>query len=286
MNYFEMLKNSAREGNSIVCMGADPVIEKIPVEKASIEEKIFSFYSEIIRVCKEENCLPGAVKPNYAFFAQYGFDGLKALKRFCELAKEENMILILDAKRGDIGKTSEAYARECFAFWKADATTVNPFMGSDSVRPFIKWAEENGNGCYVLNRTSNEGAKEFQNQRIGEKELFKLVSEKIIEWGKQAKGNLGSVVGATSTKELEEITKIFSKAENQVPLLIPGVGAQGGTAEEVTETLRRVGYDLSIVRINASSSINYAFEKEQSTDFAGAAAREIKGLNKEMRAIF
>lgn len=280
-----MLINSTEKTCSIVCMGADPVIEKIPIEEKNIEKKISRFYSEIISACKQEDCLPAAIKPNYAFFAQYGFSGLKALKKTCELAKQENIPLILDAKRGDIGRTSEAYARECFGFWKADALTINPFMGSDSVMPFVRWCEEKGRGCYVLCRTSNSGAKDFQDKKVGERELYRLVSEKIIEWGKNSKGNLGAVVGAVSLKELGEIAEIFAGAEQKIPLLVPGVGAQGAEAKDAAKTLKKAGYDLSIARINASSSINYAFEKEKTMDFAGAAAREIKVLNKEMRQI-
>lgn len=282
MDFIEMLERKALELNSIVCMGADPIIEKIPVQAESIEEKIFLFYSEIIEACSDNSCLPSALKPNYAFFAQYGFDGLRALKKTCVLAKRNGIPLILDAKRADIGNTSRAYAIECFGFWEADAATVNPFMGSDSVMPFIEWCTGKGKGIYVLNRTSNPGASDFQDKIVSGKELFRIVSEKIIEWNEKANNNLGAVVGATSLKELESIASFFVASERRVPILVPGVGAQGASAESVAEILRKTGYGVCIARINSSSGINYAFEKEKTSDYAEAAAREVMKLNREI----
>ncbi len=281
MSYAEQLKTAAEKNKSIVCMGADPVLEKIPLE-GNAEEKISKFYEAILDACISENSLPGAIKPNIAFYAQYGFEGLRALEKVIAKAKEAGLPVILDAKRGDIGKTSAAYAKEVFEFWGADCVTIAPYMGKDSVGPFIEWSEQKGKGVYILNRTSNEGAKELQNLDVGGRKLYELVAEKIIEWGSNASGNVGAVVGATSPKEMESLCSLYAEKGARIPLLIPGVGAQGGSAEEVTAILKKTGMPLELQRINSSSGINFAFEKEKTDDFAGAAVRAIKELNKEI----
>ncbi len=281
MGYADLLRETTEKNKSIVCMGADPVLDKIPL-KGGPEEQISSFYEQILEAASSENTLPGAIKPNIAFYAQYGFEGLRALKKVIAKAKEVGLPVILDAKRGDIGKTSAAYAEEVFGFWGADCVTLAPYMGQDSVGPFIKWCEEKGKGAYILNRTSNEGAKELQNLEIEGRKLYEIVAEKIVEWGSNAEGNVGAVVGATSPAEMEELCKFFVEKKAKMPLLIPGVGAQGGSAEEVTSILKKTGMDIAIQRINSSSGINFAYEKEGTTDFAGAAVKAIKELNKEI----
>ncbi|MCX6798830.1 MAG: orotidine-5'-phosphate decarboxylase [Candidatus Diapherotrites archaeon] len=286
MNYSEMLRDSAQKSGGIVCMGADPVLEKIPLQEKSVEKKISDFFVKIIDAAISEGAAPAAIKPNYAFYAQYGWDGLRALHRVCEYTKKNKIPLILDAKRGDIGKTNEAYAKEVFEFWGADCVTLSPFLGSDSVLPFVKWCEEKGKGVYLLNRTSNPGAAEIQNLICNRKEFYSIISEKIVEWGKNAHGNAGAVVGATSIAEFEKIVSFFVKSGAKVPLLIPGVGAQGGSAAEVTAAMKKSGYELALARINSSSGINYAYEKEKTSDFAGAAVREIKKMNKEIGALW
>ncbi|MEW6295711.1 MAG: orotidine-5'-phosphate decarboxylase [Candidatus Diapherotrites archaeon] len=284
MNYVKFLKNSAMKFNSIACVGFDPQLEKIEkVCKAKNTQAILlKFYSDILNAMRAEGTMPAAIKPNYAFFAQYGFDGLRALKKVIKKVKMEKIPCILDAKRGDIGSTSGAYAKEVFDFWKADCVTIAPYMGSDSVGPFIKYSEEKGRGVYILNRTSNKGAADLQNLMIEGKPLYLKTAEKIIEWSANAKGNVGAVVGATSIQELKELSAFYSSNKNFVPLLIPGVGSQGGSAKEVKNALKENNYDISIVRINSSSAINYAFEKDGSQDYVGAAVKALKELNKEI----
>ncbi len=282
MDFVELLKSSAQDTKSIVCMGVDPVIEKIPVKKGTIEFKIEKFYAEIVDAFVSQDVFPSAFKPNYAFFAQYGFEGLRALEGVIQLVQLHGLPVIFDGKRGDIGATAKAYAKEAFEFWKADAVTIPPFMGFDSVQPFVEWAESKGKGVYILNRTSNPGAKDLQMLDVGSKKVFSIVSEKIVEWGSNAKGNVGAVVGATSPNELEEINSFFSKnSKNVVPLLIPGVGRQGGSAKEVSQILKK-SENLEIHRINVSSGINYAYLKQETDDFAGAAVKALKKLNKEI----
>jgi orotidine-5'-phosphate decarboxylase len=274
MNFTEQLKQAAKDNASIVCMGMDPVLEKIPI-RGETEEVIVKFYTDILNTIISEDVRPGIVKPNYAFYAQYGFPGLRALKKLIELYHEKKFLVILDAKRGDIGKTSTAYAKEAFEFWKADALTVAPYMGSDSVGPFIDF----GKGVYILDRTSNPGAVDLQNMEVNGVPVYMKLAENIIKWHKPG---VGAVVGATYPKELEQISTFFIKGGKEVPFLIPGVGKQGGSAAEVVEALKKTGNDLSIHRINSSSGINFAYEKKGTDDYAGAAVEAIKELNKEI----
>ncbi|MFH1235272.1 MAG: orotidine-5'-phosphate decarboxylase [Candidatus Diapherotrites archaeon] len=281
MDYAEFLKKSAAERKSIACVGIDPVLEKIPVKGQGVEETLVFFYSEIIGAFESENEWPSAFKPNYAFFAQYGFEGLRALQKIIEIVKKTGIPLIFDGKRGDIGNTSKAYAAEAFDFWNADALTVSPFLGKDSVNPFLEKAAAKGKGLYFLNRTSNPGAAEFQSLLADGKPLYMITSEKIALWNKECAG-AGAVVGATSLPELEQIAKFYASQKAFVPLLIPGVGSQGGSAKETVAVLEKCGYPLHLARINSSGGINFAFEKTGSSDFAGAAAKALRELNKEI----
>ncbi len=281
MDYCGLLEKSASERKSIACVGLDPVLERIPIKGKNAEESIVEFYSEMLEAFNSENEWPSAFKPNYAFYAQYGFEGLRALKKVIELLGGIGIPLILDGKRGDIGKTSKAYAIEAFDFWKADALTVSPFLGKDSVGPFMEKANEAGKGLYMLNRTSNPGAAEFQNLQVEGMPFYMKTSQKIAEWNKECNG-VGAVIGATSLEELEKITAHYASRKASVPLLIPGVGAQGGSAGETVAVLKKVNYPLHLARINSSSGINYAFEKEGTGDYAGAAAKALKKMNSEI----
>ncbi len=276
MNFLEILGETAERNNSIVCFGIDPVIEKIPLQQKDVEKKIVNFYSEILATVAEN---VAAVKPNYAFFAQYGFSGLRALEAIIAAAKKEKLPVILDAKRGDIGRSSEAYSKEVFEAWKADAVTVSPYMGSDSVAPFINYCGK-GKGVYVLVRTSNPGANDLQQLRTETgRKLFMETAANVVKWHKPG---LGAVVGATNAAELERITKFFAAAKKKIPLLIPGVGAQGGSAREVAAVLRKNGSDIRIHRINSSSGISYAYDKYGKEDYVEAAAKAVKELNAEI----
>ncbi|MBI4043855.1 MAG: orotidine-5'-phosphate decarboxylase [Candidatus Diapherotrites archaeon] len=281
MNYIQFLRETAVERQTISCLGMDPQIERIPIQGKSVESAIVEFYTDILEACIAEGVWPAACKPQYAFYAQYGFEGLRALKRVCELVKSKKLPLILDAKRGDIGSTSEAYARECFAFWGVDCVTVNPYMGTDAIQPFVKWCEQKGKGIYVLARTSNPSSVELQNLLVGSETVYEKVGRKILEWGYNAHGNVGAVVGAPSIPELERIHALFTSGHQPIPYLIPGVGGQGGSAASVMNALRVKG-ELGIHRINSSSAINYAFEKTGSSDYAGAAVKALKALNDEI----
>ncbi|MGB9719770.1 MAG: orotidine-5'-phosphate decarboxylase [Candidatus Anstonellales archaeon] len=261
----EILSRLEKDGKiSLLCFGIDPVIEKIPVEGA-IEDKIEDFFYPIIDRLKKERLIR-TIKPNYAFFAQYGFEGLFALERLIE-RYHNDLFVILDAKRGDIGKTSEAYAKEVFDFWQAHACTVSPYMGFDSVEPFL-----HAGFVYLLARTSNKGAEDFQmlELKTGGR-VYEKVVEKAMEW------KTGIVVGATS----EDILKICEKTKAKVPMLIPGIGAQGGDLETVMRAIKPRPF---IHRINVSSSLAYAYEKKHTKDFVQASLEEAKELNNKIKS--
>jgi orotidine-5'-phosphate decarboxylase len=269
----EKLINTAEETKSLLCFGVDPVLSRMGKEAESKErdakEKILSYFPPIIDALLEENVI-SAIKPNYAYFAAEGFGGLHALAEIISRYKDKTFV-ILDAKRGDIGKSSEAYARECYDFWGADAVTIHPYMGKDSVSPFVregaipymqgrnsnpgakdfqeKHISTEGKFPYVLGRTSNAGAKDFQEKALSDSgnPLYFEVFRKAKEWG------TGLVVGATS----DAIPKAVELAGEDVPLLIPGIGSQGGSYE----TLSALRKNPLIHRINSSSAIAYAHEK-------------------------
>ena len=271
MEYVEHLKKRADEVENIICMGMDPVLKRIPI-KGEPKEVLVKFFSEILNAMESEDLYPACVKPNIAFYEQYGIDGLKALKQIIEAYKKKKVPVILDAKRGDIGKTCNAYADAIFDYWKADAVTVHPYLGSDSILPFT-----DKGGVYVLVRTSNKSAIELQDLKVGDEPVYREVAKKVVEWG------TGAVVGATYPEELEELSRFFVASGKDIPLLIPGVGAQGGSAADVCKILKKTANDLRLHRINSSSGINFAYEKQSTDDFGGAAVNALLALKREAK---
>ena len=277
MSYVDDLRERSKKVKSIVCMGIDPVIEKIPI-KGEPRQVIEGFYLDILKEMNKRDLYPAVIKPNIAYFEQYGFDGLNALKTIISQYKSSGIPTLLDAKRGDIGKTSTAYAKSAYEFWDSDAVTIAPYMGSDSVEPFIEWCEK-GKGVYILCRTSNKGAADLQDLKVDGVPVYMKLAENILKWHKPG---VGAVVGATYIEELEKISRFFVESKKEVPLLIPGVGSQGGSAGEVVEVLKKTNNDILINRINSSSGINYAYMKEDTSDYATAAVDALETLNKEI----
>ena len=273
MDYISLLETSYEKYSSLVCMGLDPVIENIPEVKGSIKERIFIFYENILNACIRNNIFPSAVKPNYAFYAQYGMEGIQSLVELCTLFRLSGIPLILDVKRGDIGTTARAYAREAFEFFNADAVTLSPFLGIDSIEPFMTGYPEKG--YYILNRTSNSSAGEIQDITIEGEPLYTFISKKIIEWYRPG---IGAVVGATFPAQLHEIVSIFDGSSRPVPLLIPGIGSQGGDIHAILSILKSSS-SFKLARINASSSINYAYKNNPGVPYADAAVHELDRLN-------
>jgi orotidine-5'-phosphate decarboxylase len=249
----EKVERLAVESGSILCFGIDPKFGMGDVE---------GHYCGIVDALMEENLI-SAIKPNYAYFGAMGMDGLKALKKIIGRYRKKTFV-ILDAKRGDIGKSSEAYAREAYGFLGADAVTVAPYMGADSIAPFL----QEGKIAYVLARTSNPGAKDFQELKVGEERVYEKVCVKAAKMG------AGLVVGATSNTALGRIVKLVGK---DVPMLIPGIGAQGGSFD-VLKALKRNPF---IHRVNSSSAIAFAHEKKGGSPVR-AAVKEANRMNREI----
>ncbi|MFN3909897.1 MAG: orotidine-5'-phosphate decarboxylase [Candidatus Anstonellaceae archaeon] len=273
--YYQILERKIKKTNSLLCFGIDPIIEKIPKKiNGSKKQIITEFYSSILDNCQKNKI--SALKPNYAFFAQYGFEGIMALREIIDKYKEDYLI-ILDAKRGDIGKTSQAYVKEVFEFFGADATTIWPFMGFDSVLPFIEYANEKKKGVYFLARTTNPGAEDFLTLKTENgKALFEEVATKVSEWSKEYNECLGLVMGATSPLDLELILKPLYSRKEKLAFLIPGIGAQGGDPLKIIEIIKKYQME-KITLVNASSSIAYAYLKKD-LDYIEAALEEIKEL--------
>ena len=272
MSFNEICKNRFNELNTVLCMGLDPVLEKIPLDdKSDIEKTLVSFYYSLIENFHKYVL---AVKPNIAFYEQYGIDGLKALKKIIAKAKSYKIPVILDAKRGDIGNTSKAYAKAAFDELDADAVTLSPYLGEDSLSPFFEFSEK---GFFILDRTSNKGSRDFQMLNVKGKKLYLEVASKIVEWNKKYSPGIGAVAGATHIDELKELAGLF-KNNDGVPLLIPGVGAQGGDFKSVIQLLKDIDYPMHMVFVNSSSKINFAHFEHDGMNYLEAALIEIKKM--------
>ena len=252
MNFIGKLAKASQKNKSLLCIGLDTDLTKVP-ERVSV----FEFNKAIIDATSDLVC---AYKLNLAFYEVMGIEGINALKDTVEYIPDD-ILTIGDAKRGDIGNTATAYAKAMFSNFNFDATTVNPYLGFDSIEPFIQYRDK---GIFVLCRTSNAGAVDFQSlqcERDGSYySLFEIIAQKVSEWNTY--GNLGLVVGATYPEELRSIRQSFP----DMPLLIPGIGAQGGDLPTVVS----YGVDANNERtiINSSRQIIYA---SQGSDFARAA---------------
>ncbi len=280
MNYLELLKQSAESAGNILCMGLDPVVDALPHPEKDVTHRITDYFAEIFAEMKKRNARVAAFKPNLGYYAQLDrpmegkFDGSLALAETIRMIRDlfPGTPVILDSKRGDIATSSLNYAKEAFDVWTADCVTISPYMGTDSVMPF---AFEN-KGAYILNRTSNPGGKDLQNkiERSGEP-FYMTVAKTITNWHGEHDG-MGAVVGATNLKEFEDIAAYYSGSE--IPLLIPGVGSQGGTAPEVMELMKKVGYPLYLARINSSSGLTHPWKKGPAPE--DYLERVFAGLNK------
>lgn len=267
MDYNQLFEQIKRK-KSFLCVGLDTDITKIPSFLLNEEDPIFEFNKRIIDATIQYTI---AYKPNIAFYEAHGVSGWKSLEKtinYLNLVYEEAFV-IADAKRGDIGNTSKMYARAYFEQFDCDAVTVAPYMGSDSVVPFLDF---NNKWVILLALTSNASSKDFQLLNIdgANKNLFETVLEKSKEWGD--KNNLMYVVGATQAEYLKEIRKIIP--ENF--LLVPGVGAQGGSLKEVAEYGMN---DACGLLVNSSRSIIYA---TNTMDFHKAAGNKAREMQMEM----
>jgi len=261
ISFQEKIKNISQT-KKFLCVGLDPRVEQLPTGFSKDPQNFVKFCQDIISATAQH---AGAFKPNMAYFECFGAKGLEILKEIIDFIPQDKLI-VLDAKRGDIGETSKAYARMAFEYFKADSITLSPYMGFDSLSPFFEYEQK---GSFLLCLTSNPSAKDFELPK-----LYLDVANKAQEWNK--KNNLGLVVGATHTEQISQIRSVFSSG----PFLIPGVGAQGGDLRE--SILKGRGKDLNAVPlINASRSILFASKEK---DFATAAAKEAQNLANQMAA--
>ena len=267
MNFMEALRRRWDDANSLVCVGLDPEPSRFPARFAKDDDAVFSFCRDIVDATAEFVC---CFKPQVAHFAALGAEG--ALERLVAHVHDAHpgIPVILDAKRGDIGSTATHYATEAFDRYGADAVTANPYLGHDSLAPFLERA---GKGVVILCRTSNPGATDFQDIVASDGlPLYQHVAEVVArEWNTH--GNCMLVVGATWPEQLHEVRAIVG----DLPFLVPGVGAQGGDVEAVVTNAKTA--DGTGLVISSSRAILYASSGD---DYAEAAATATRALRDEI----
>lgn len=299
----DLLFKSVREKRSVTVVGLDPVVESLPPalramadDPAEIEKAFVTFGCGIIDAVAPH--VP-AVKPNIAFYEAHGLSGVMAYVRICAHARRAGLLVIGDVKRGDIGSTAAAYARGLmrpvprlhegkdavanpFQIGPHAAVTLNAYLGSDSVNPFLDAAKENGQGLFLLVKTSNPSSAELQDLPLaGGGTVAEAVARKVAEWGADCVGesglsSVGAVVGATHPEELCRFRDLMPAA----PFLVPGYGAQGGTAGGVMGAFRRDG---SGALVNASRSVINAWQKEKDGEaWQAAATRAVEAMNDDL----
>ena len=291
--FYDRLEQRIAACGNPVCMGMDPVLKLIPLE-GTPEDKIKRFYSDILECCAKRNVFPAVVKPNSAYYECVSVQVMLVLQQLIADYRSAGIPVILDAKRGDIGKSSAAYANAAYDVYGADAVTVSPWMGTDSVSPFIR--ENSENGAYVLLRTSNKGAHDFQDMNVLRGDdprdvasAFYSVADKIVEWD-DGKGYLGAVVGATHPEELEQITAYCVAKKHEIPFLIPGVsipgvpGGQGGDAKTVLNAIANGGGKRKFHVLNSSSGLNFAWQRNNTpANFANDCVDALERLADSLR---
>lgn len=284
----DILIEKIKEKNNPTVAGLDPKAEYIPEEiKAAAFEKYGETFEGIASAIFEFNKIlidslydiVPAVKPQAAYYEMYGLAGIKCMYDTVAYAKEKGMYVILDAKRGDIGTTSEAYATaylgktrigsKSLSAFDADCMTVNPYLGTDGVMPFVKECEENGKGIFVLVKTSNKSSGELQDLKSGGKHIYEHMAELVKKWGSNSIGTygysgVGAVVGATYPEQAAQLRALMPRTY----FLVPGYGAQGGGAKDVAPCFMADGLGAIV---NASRSIMCAYMKNGGS--VGDAAR-------------
>jgi orotidine-5'-phosphate decarboxylase len=266
MTFLDQLRTAERQNGSLLCVGLDPEPAKFPAQLRGDASKIYDFCAAIVDATAD---LVISFKPQIAYFAAHGAEA-QLEKLMAHMRRTAPQVpIILDAKRGDIGSTAEQYAKEAFERYGADAVTLSPFMGFDSVAPYLKY---HGKGAFLLCRTSNPGGDDFQPQHLrdvpGQPRLYEHIAA-LAQGPWNLNGQLGLVVGATYPEEIARVRELAPS----LPLLIPGVGAQGGDAlATVRAGLRTAqGQTTGPIVVNSSRAILYASAE---TDFVAAARRE------------
>jgi len=274
MSFQSKISEISTENNSLLCIGLDSDINKLPFHIKGTDNPQYNFNKAIIEATYDLVC---AYKPNSAFYEAQGEEGIRQLKQTVYFVKENypKIPVILDAKRADIGNTNEGYVKFAFDHLGADAITLHPYLGKDALKPFL---ERRDKGLFILCRTSNSGAGEFQDLEIDGKPLYQVIAAKVAkDWNYN--GNCGLVVGATYPKELDIVRHIVGN----IPILIPGIGAQGGDLEKTVQA----GVDKTGLNalINSSRGIIFASTGVNFAEKAREEALKLKNLiNKQRRS--
>ena len=278
----QLVANIKKTGAPIV-VGLDPMLNYIPEQ---VQKKAFAEYGETLEgaaeaiwqfnkeiVDKTYDLIP-AVKPQIAMYEQFGLPGLAAFKKTVDYCKEKGLVVIGDIKRGDIGSTSAAYAvghigkvkvgSKTYAPFDEDFVTVNPYLGSDGVNPFLDVCKEEKKGIFVLVKTSNPSSGEFQDQKINGRPLYELVGEKVAAWGSEVMGDEYSYVGAVVGATYPEMGKVLRKVMPKACILVPGYGAQGGKGKDLVHFFNEDGLGAIV---NSSRGIIAAYKQEQYAKF-------------------
>ena len=299
----QLVANIKKTGAPIV-VGLDPMLNYIPEQ---VQQKAFAEYGETLEgaaeaiwqfnkeiVDKTYDLIP-AVKPQIAMYEQFGLPGLAAFKKTVDYCKEKGLVVIGDIKRGDIGSTSAAYAvghigkvkvgSKTYAPFDEDFVTVNPYLGSDGVNPFLDVCKEEKKGIFVLVKTSNPSSGEFQDREIDGKPLYEIVAEKVAEWGEEVMGEdysyVGAVVGATYPEMGAALRKIMPKNY----ILVPGYGAQGGKGKDLAPFFNEDGLGAIV---NSSRGIIAAYKQEKfsSVDYADASRQAVLDMKEDLKNAF
>lgn len=278
----QLVANIKKTGAPIV-VGLDPMLNYIPEQ---VQKKAFAEYGETLEgaaeaiwqfnkeiVDKTYDLIP-AVKPQIAMYEQFGLPGLAAFKKTVDYCKEKGLVVIGDIKRGDIGSTSAAYAvghigkvkvgSKTYAPFDEDFVTVNPYLGSDGVNPFLDVCKEEKKGIFVLVKTSNPSSGEFQDQKIDGRPLYELVGEKVAAWGSEVMGDEYSYVGAVVGATYPEMGKVLRKVMPKAYILVPGYGAQGGKGKDLVHFFNEDGLGAIV---NSSRGIIAAYKQEAYAEF-------------------
>ena len=278
----QLVANIKKTGAPIV-VGLDPMLNYIPEQ---VQKKAFAEYGETLEgaaeaiwqfnkeiVDKTYDLIP-AVKPQIAMYELFGLPGLAAFKKTVDYCKEKGLVVIGDIKRGDIGSTSAAYAvghigkvkvgSKTYAPFDEDFVTVNPYLGSDGVNPFLDVCKEEKKGIFVLVKTSNPSSGEFQDQKIDGRPLYELVGEKVAAWGSEVMGDEYSYVGAVVGATYPEMGKVLRKVMPKAYILVPGYGAQGGKGKDLVHFFNEDGLGAIV---NSSRGIIAAYKQEQYAKF-------------------
>ena len=278
----QLVANIKKTGAPIV-VGLDPMLNYIPEQ---VQQKAFAEYGETLEgaaeaiwqfnkeiVDKTYDLIP-AVKPQIAMYEQFGLPGLAAFKKTVDYCKEKGLVVIGDIKRGDIGSTSAAYAvghigkvkvgSKTYAPFDEDFVTVNPYLGSDGVNPFLDVCKEEKKGIFVLVKTSNPSSGEFQDQKIDGRPLYELVGEKVAAWGSEVMGDEYSYVGAVVGATYPEMGKVLRKVMPKAYILVPGYGAQGGKGKDLVHFFNEDGLGAIV---NSSRGIIAAYKQEAYAEF-------------------